>query len=152
MPLISGLTAYPGFDPADELVVIDKSVTVGTNSGAGGMPSKATMAQLGITGQITAWTGVTFVNSWVNYVGNQACQYRKIGDIVEVRGLTSSGTLTGSAACFTLPSGFRPLTQQIFACTSNSVFGFFKVDTNGDVVPLAGSNVWFAVNCSFSTI
>jgi len=52
----------------------------------------------------TAWTAVTFQNGWSNLVG--LCQYRKVGDMVQVRGIIKGGT-SGSVA-FTMPVGFRP--------------------------------------------
>jgi len=56
----------------------------------------------------TAWTPLTLLNGWLNYGGSyDIAQYRKIGDIVQIRGVINSGTI-GSPA-FNLPSGFRPL-------------------------------------------
>jgi len=55
----------------------------------------------------TAWTAVSFSNSWVNYgSGFQEAEYRKVGDMVQLRGNIKGGTL--DAAGFTLPVGFRP--------------------------------------------
>jgi hypothetical protein len=54
----------------------------------------------------TGWTAVSFQNSWVNYGTYQGAQYRRVGDIVECRGLVKSGTV--GSAIFTLPTGFRP--------------------------------------------
>lgn len=97
----------------------------------------------------TAWTGVTFANAWVDFgASHQAVQYRKVGDIVQVRGLMKSGTIAATA--FTLPSGFRPPALLYFATASNSLFGLTLVDTTGTVTPSAGSNTWFAVNFQFS--
>lgn len=54
-----------------------------------------------------AWTAVTFQNSWADYGGGfQTCQYRKLGDMVQLRGLMRLGT-AGTTA-FTLPAGYRP--------------------------------------------
>lgn len=56
---------------------------------------------------ITAWTGVTFQNGWANFGGSeQNVQYRKNGDVVEMRGVMKNGSL--GAPAFTLPAGFRP--------------------------------------------
>jgi hypothetical protein len=54
------------------------------------------------------WTSVTgFSNGWINYGSVfQTAQYRKIGDVVTLRGLIKSGTVGSSA--FTLPAGYRP--------------------------------------------
>lgn len=58
----------------------------------------------------TAWTGVTFANSWENAAGgSQAVQYRKVGDLVSIRGqVKSTGIMSALTAMFTLPAGFRP--------------------------------------------
>lgn len=97
----------------------------------------------------TAWTAVTFLNSWVNHGGaNQACAYRKVGDVVEIRGLAKSGTIT--QAVFTLPAGFRPPGNLFFASNSNDAFGSLAVQSGGNVVAAAGSNVFFSLNCEFS--
>lgn len=97
----------------------------------------------------TAWVGVTFTNSWVNFGGAiQVCQYRKTGDVVQVRGAMKSGTM--SAIAFTLPSGFRPPASIAFACYSNVAFGGFIIDNTGQLSPVAGSNVSFYVTCEFS--
>lgn len=54
----------------------------------------------------SGWTNVTFTNGWVNYGTFQGAQYRKVGDMVQLRGLIKSGTAGASA--FTLPAGYRP--------------------------------------------
>lgn len=55
----------------------------------------------------TVWTAVTFTNGWANFGGGyQTAQYRKIGDMVYVRGTISGGAVATSP--FTLPAGFRP--------------------------------------------
>jgi hypothetical protein len=53
------------------------------------------------------WIAPTFTNSWVDYgSGFQTVGYRKVGDVVQLRGLMKNGTLGASA--FTLPVGYRP--------------------------------------------
>jgi hypothetical protein len=97
----------------------------------------------------TAWTAVTYTNSWVDFgAGNQAVQYRKVGDMVQMRGLMKSGTI--GLASFTLPSGFRPPAPLAMATVSNGLFGYFSISTAGVVVPAAGSNVSFEVDYQFS--
>lgn len=54
----------------------------------------------------TTWTAVTYTNSWVDGSPYQGVEYRKINDMVYVRGRCKSGT-TGTSA-FTLPVGYRP--------------------------------------------
>ena len=53
-----------------------------------------------------AWTPCSLTNGWKNNAAEQAAQYRKIGDVVTLRGPIDGGSLQGVA--FTLPAGFRP--------------------------------------------
>lgn len=54
----------------------------------------------------TAWTNLTFQNGWAAS-GGSVCQYRKVGDMVQLRGLIGGGP-TGVSTIATLPVGFRP--------------------------------------------
>ena len=87
--------------------------------------------------QPTAWTAVTFANSWVNYGGAyQEIEYRKVGDMGEVRGTMKNGTL--SATAFTLPVGFRPPATVQFngVGTANAI----DITSAGIVYPFGGTN------------
>lgn len=96
------------------------------------------------------WTAVTFTNGWVNFnAGYQTCQYRKVADVVEIRGVMSTGTVASTA--FTLPAGFRPASNHLIATVSNGAFGYITILSTGTFTPTAGSNVWFSIDCSFST-
>lgn len=98
----------------------------------------------------TGWTNVsTFTNSWANF-STYTTRFRLIGNLVVIDGAVTGGTI-GSPA-FTLPAGYRPTQTQNFAAASNSLFGYFSVNTTGTVVPVAGSNVWFTLDCSFAVI
>lgn len=95
------------------------------------------------------WIVPTLLNGWANFgAGNQTAQYRRVGEIVQIRGLVSGGTM--SAAIFTFPAGYRAPSSLIFASISNSAIGQLLINSTGDVVPQSGSNVWFSVNCQFS--
>lgn len=99
------------------------------------------------------WTAVTvFTNSWVNFDANHPAQYRKVGDDVELRGLIKSGTI--GLAAFTLPAGFRPFqADEVFAVSSNSLFGRVVVLSTGVVTPDVGSNITvYLSGIRFSTI
>jgi len=98
-----------------------------------------------------------FTNSWSNFGGvNQPAQYRKIQDMVDMRGLIHSGTM--GAPAFTLPVGFRPswrlLVPQIASTSTTLSLGNLSIETDGRVMPNdpAGGNAYFAVNSSFSTL
>ena len=89
-----------------------------------------------------AWTDVSsFLNSWVNYAsGSYANAAYKLGpgSTVTLRGLIKSGTVNSSA--FTLPVGYRPSTNLLFAVGSNAAFGLVQVQSSGNVVPITPSN------------
>ncbi len=100
-------------------------------------------------GRATPWTAVTFVNAHVNYgAGFQTVQYRKQGDMVQVRGLFRTGAV--GSTVFTLPVGFRPPASLGFVVDSNSAFGRINVDPSGQVVLAAGSTASTWTNFSFS--
>jgi hypothetical protein len=53
------------------------------------------------------WTAPTFQNSWKNYGAPfQTAGYRKVGDVVQLRGLINGGAQPTIA--FTLPAGYLP--------------------------------------------
>lgn len=97
----------------------------------------------------TAWTAPAFLNGWANIGGAfQVAQYRRVGDVVELRGVIAGGTI--GLACFQLPVGFRPPANVNFACESAAAHGAFAVTATGNVVTTAGSNAAFSVQASFS--
>jgi hypothetical protein len=55
-----------------------------------------------------AWVNMALGNAWTNTDTNTYgfASYRKRGDVVELRGLITPGTV--GAVIFTLPAGFRP--------------------------------------------
>lgn len=91
-----------------------------------------------------------FSGSWVNSAGgSETAAYRKIGDIVYLRGSIKNGTL--GATAFTLPVGFRPPIGLLFATESNGAYGRVIVNPTGAVDPSVGSNTAFSLNnVSFS--
>jgi hypothetical protein len=104
------------------------------------------------------WTAVTFTNSWVDFgAGYQAVQYRKVGDMVELRGTMKNGTL--GATAFTLPAGHLPPAYIPFTCPNSAgthIVAYVTVDATGQV---AVSNFGGVTNAdislngvSFSTI
>lgn len=105
-------------------------------------------AYLRTTTATTVWTQPTLVNSWVDYGGAFALiAYRKVGDIVQLRGTAKDGTLNTTA--FTLPVGFRPAaTYRIGTCD-----GSIDVATSGAVGFYALSSSIFSIDGAwFSTV
>ena len=98
----------------------------------------------------TAWTAVTFTNGWANFgTGYATCQYRKVGDTVQLRGMMKSGTI-GLVPAFTLPAGFRPPAHLSYVGSTAGSVAFFDVMSDGQVNPWQGSNEWLSINCQFS--
>ncbi len=92
-----------------------------------------------------SWVSAVFANSWVDFgSGYQAAQYMldSLG-FVHTRGLIKSGTIGLKA--FTLPTGYRPAAGVYTIAISNNAAGTLEINTSGDVIPLAGSNVHFSL-------
>lgn len=74
------------------------------------------------------WTPVTsFLNGWVAYDASMyyAPAYRKVNDMVYLRGLIKSGT--ANTAAFNLPPGYRPNRNHHQAIAQNDATGFVEV-------------------------
>jgi hypothetical protein len=93
------------------------------------------------------WIAPTLQNDWVNYgtANYNAAGYRKVGNVVHLRGLLKDGTV-GTVPAFTLPEGYRPAKQEIYGTVSNGAFGEVRVLTNGEVRLVVGDNTWFCVD------
>ena len=100
----------------------------------------------------TVWTNVTLQNGWTNVGGQQAMQYRKIGDVVYLRGLIGGGTIPSIFGL--LPVGFRPPVSLSFAirCWTGSADAIACVNiyTNGNLEFASGFNQFAAPNILFS--
>lgn len=95
---------------------------------------------------VTTWTALTYTNSWVDYgAPNQVGQYRKIGDIVYLRGVVKNGTL--NTAAFTLPAGFRPPATVRMICSDG---GLLVIDSAGVTTLFALGNTIIGFLGSFS--
>lgn len=95
------------------------------------------------SGSLTPWIEVAvFTNSWVNYgAGFPTAAYRKIGDIVYLKGLLKNGVLNNQA--FNLPVGYRPATTRHFMTMMTALAGGLRVLSAGDVTfgdPNGGGN------------
>jgi len=94
-------------------------------------------------------TAPSLTNSWATTYattnGYEPPGYTRLPDgWVTLSGYLSNGTVTASA--FTLPTGYRPAKQQVFAVASNGAFGEVIVAADGTVTPQVGSNVWFSLS------
>jgi hypothetical protein len=102
----------------------------------------------------TGWSAPALVNGWVNFGSSynySTVGYRKLGDMVWLKGLLKSGTV--GAVMFTLPVGYRPLARCGFAIESNNAFGRVDVQPDGTVFTVLASNVFVSLDgIVFSTI
>lgn len=101
-------------------------------------------------GRPTDWTAPSLEGTWVNFDATnwQPAQYRKVGEVVMIRGLVKNGT--ANTTIFTLPVGFRPPLRLIFPTDTSTGYGRFDVRSDGGVLQQAGGTGWISLNCQFS--
>lgn len=86
----------------------------------------------------TSWSAPTFTNSWVNFGGvYQVAQYRKVGDMVQLRGTIKTGT-SGTSA-FTLPTGYRPPAAAQWNVPGGGSYAVLEISTAGLVTPIGAA-------------
>lgn len=119
----------------------DLYVAIDHVASAGNLPSATPAAWKKVSLESTPWTAVTFENSWENLGGFwQTCQYRKVDDMVQLRGAcTYNGSIGTATTLFILPVGFRPALQHVMVGQAyNPTNGYaglrFDVMTDGRVV------------------
>ena len=103
----------------------------------------------------TAWVIPTYATGWAAYgAGYSVPGYRKIGDVVYLRGLIVASAGVGQPM-FTLPVGFRP-PSICLVDTHNSDYAVTRIDIGTDGVvstpqPAVVSGKWVALdNLQFS--
>lgn len=69
----------------------------------------------------TGWQTLTLNSGWSNPYGNDVAKYRKIGNVVYLRGLINGTSAAGNVIA-TLPEGYRPngRYQRIICCKDQS--------------------------------
>lgn len=92
---------------------------------------------IGTSTQKDAWKTVTYQNSWVAHNDTSfPVRYMKDSNgFVRLKGLIKSGA-QGTVA-FTLPTGYRPVQEHIYAASSNYLNGAVSVNSTGAVTVLA---------------
>lgn len=91
-------------------------------------------------------------NSWVDFdatIYGQAQYYKTKSGIVYVDGLIKNGVTTNGTTLFTLPVGFRPMQQQIFAAIAGNALCRMDVFPTGVVQVAVGASASYM---SFNTI
>lgn len=103
----------------------------------------------------TAWTMATLLTGWTHQA-NESVEYRKVGDVVQIRGrCNNAGATGGFLSLFTLPVGFRPPKNLMIYMSQVQSFwkpGVGIIDTLGAVADSA-TNVPYtaaAFNIEFS--
>jgi hypothetical protein len=103
----------------------------------------------------TGWVNPILLNSWANYNAPtwEPAGYRKIGDVVYLRGMLKPGTATTGTTILTLPAGYRPGgNQHISVPTSVDPASRINLMANGDVlvnVAMPGATWCSIANISF---
>jgi len=113
----------------------------------------ACLAELQPAALPTAWTAPTLLNSWVVWGAGsfQIPQYRKIGDMVQMRGSVKGGTIP--SVILTLPVGHRPPNNILVPIVAASTAAYVVVGSDGTVnFPSVGgwTNSNVSLCCSFS--
>lgn len=103
------------------------------------------------------WKSLSYTNgggtTWTDFGGGwQVGQYKKVGDLVFVRGL-GKRTAGSGATIATLPSGYRPASYtQLFVTLTDGGVGQIDVGTGGDMSLAAGTAGWVSLNVVFSVV
>jgi hypothetical protein len=98
----------------------------------------------------TAWTNFTMLNGWVTFDTYQPAAYRKVGDMVQIRGIIASGSQ--NLACCVLPAGFRPPKDLIVPQLAGGPIAGVQIirATTGDILPQTATTSWFTISTTFS--
>ena len=99
-------------------------------------------------GAASPWIAPTLLNGWINYGSGLApAGYRKIRDIVYLRGMIKSGTVGASA--FALPAAYQPPQAIQFPATTGA-FSWITVGTDVTISSGPATGITFG-NMSWST-
>lgn len=129
---------------ADLSLEADNDIVLAPGSGDAYLGSVSDGNKIATMSSIPTDSGWITVSSFTNSFSGTSVAYRKINNVVYLRGHISGGT--PASAAFTLPTGFRPTTiehvcpTQQFG-TSNIIYT--TVTTGGAVTPIA-SSTWLS--------
>jgi hypothetical protein len=135
------------------------NVGIGTTAPSAALDVNGNLSLSGsITGGSSTWSLPTFSNSWVHFDATgttfyQASYYKDKLGFVHLRGMIASGTC--NAVAFTLPAGYRPLKNTLFAGSTQSsgaIGQYTRIDVapSGALTPGAGAspcnNGWLSLD------
>jgi hypothetical protein len=107
---------------------------------------QAVAAHDAILSQASGWTAATLAGTWVpRGIGYPPVSYRKLAqptNSLQIAGQAQGGTIPNSTI-FTLPSGFRPINEQVV----NNSSGVIGISTAGVVSAIAFTSSF--VQCAF---
>lgn len=97
---------------------------------------------------VGAWKTPTLLNSWADYGAPFAPTGYCVDTlgIVRLRGVVKSGTVGASTPIFTLPSGFIPPYESMFAVQSSGAIGRVDIDASGNVIVYVGNNAYVSLD------
>lgn len=97
---------------------------------------------------LPAWTSCSPQNGWAYFGSGYAPPaFTKTSDnVIMLKGMVSGGTSTAWTTLCTLPVGYRPTANIIFANTSGGAVGRIDVLPDGEVQFAAGSNSWTSLD------
>jgi hypothetical protein len=139
-----GVSGYYPTIPLSDVVPL----TAGVTAAAAGTALLAARGDHRHAWEDSGWIVPTFQNSWVAYSAPWApVGYRKIGNIVILRGLIAAGSSI-SAVMFNLPAGYRPTAgfSHIFAVQSADALARLEVHASGNVNASNGSTSWVSLS------
>lgn len=104
-------------------------------------------------GSVEAWREVgalgepAFQNSWANFGGafNTAAFRKDSMGRVHLKGLVKNGA-PASATMFTLPLGYRPVGQALFAVVANNTFGRLDIPISGGLSLQVGASAFVSLD------
>lgn len=109
----------------------------------------------GISYTPSTWVVATMLNGWSYFGGGYSLvSYRKMGDVVQMRGVAKGGTIGApSASMLLLPSGFRPPAAMMFAVIAGNTLGRINVNSDGNCYCEIGTNTYVSFDgIWFSTV
>lgn len=97
-----------------------------------------------------AWTALTLTNGWQSYgSGYQVAQYRKVGDMVQVRGLVKNTGISPPSTLAVLPTGHRPPANLQFAQEGSGAHAFVEASSGGNLNFMGPAPGQTALNINF---
>lgn len=80
-----------------------------------------TPARIGLNQELGDWVNLSLGSGWTNHGSAfNVAQYKKVGDLVFLRGMVTASSWSTTPILATMPENFRPLAQVMYACMGNA--------------------------------